>query len=134
MNKKELKHIVDCNVKKMIKKLGLGEWQIKFRYKMSDEHKNCRGYCSIHSQSKQATITLNPRLLTIKREVISTLRHELVHLIVNIFSEYRHVIHTFIGTSSSPATSRELAVLNEAFNLAKEKITYDICRALERKR
>lgn len=133
MNKKELKYIVSCNAKKMIKKLGLGEWQIEFGYEMPDEHKNLRGSCGAHVQAKRAIITLNPQLLATKKRAISVLRHELVHLLIKTFCNYRDVVHKFIAASPLPATKRELAILNEVFHSAQEKATYDICRALERK-
>ena len=132
MNKKELKHIVDCNAEKMMKKLGLEEWQIEFEYKMPDKHKNLRGSCGVHAQAKRAIIVLNPRLLVTEERVISVLQHELVHLLVKTFCNYRDIVHKFIHASPLPATKREFIMLNEIFNSAQEEATYSICRALER--
>lgn len=136
MNEKELKHIVDCNTEKMIKELGLGAWQIEFKYGIPD---NCDddttvgGRCKANIEAKRATIILNPQVLTTKKRAISTLRHELVHLIMKPFEKYRRATYKLFEATTFPTTDRAFVILNEVYRSAIEEVTYDICRILEKR-
>ena len=132
MNKKELKRIVDCNAGKMIKKLGLENWQIEFGYEMPDEHKDLRGSCGTDPRSKRAIITLNPQLLTTKKKAMSTLRHELVHILMCPFHRYRRAAYKLFETTSLSTAGQALIILNGVFRSVQEEVIRDICRALEK--
>lgn len=136
MNKREVKHIVGCNVEKMIKELSLEAWQIEFNYEIpdgNDKDATFRGHCGFHYQSKRALITFNPRKLATEEKVISVLRHELVHLVIMTLERYRHAAYKLFETTSLSTTDPAFVVLNTVFHSAVEEITYDICRILEKR-
>jgi hypothetical protein len=76
-------------------RLGLGQWQIGLGYDSTLGNGGegiTRGECSRLLDYQCAHITLNPDVFADQEEVLATLRHELLHLVLAPFDLYTSAV------------------------------------------
>lgn len=81
MDKSEVQAILDEAIPVELERLGLSWWRLVFALGPTDLGPDYNAVCFRLPNYDRARITLDPEGLDSKDEVISTLRHELLHLI-----------------------------------------------------
>lgn len=123
MDELEVKHIVRRNEKKLIKELGLSEWDIIV--KCESIPGKVAGECRPEIVYKSAIITIDSKEMWSEYHVIITLRHELLHCVLSTFDTYLSALSKFL-------LEKEYAALEVVFNRANEEVICNICRMLEK--
>lgn len=126
MKKSEVKRIVEENIETLKKMLGLDRWDINFEYKpLSGRNKSCNGQCLTDvAWVDRALITLVPRKLYDKQDVLDVLQHELVHCIMSSHNIYMTAMAKLVSRKEYQA----LLVLHYR---ADEEATVRICKVLD---
>lgn len=90
MDKSDVQEIVNDNVKWLRWALQLQEWSITFVYESLPD--GIGGECRPNLPYKMATITIDPDKADNKADVLKTLLHELLHILLSPFENYRESV------------------------------------------
>ena len=123
MDKSEVKAIVDRNIKPMMALLGVQHWKINVLYEPCT-NPNWVASCARNIAYQKATITIDPSRADSEEDVIDSLRHELIHVLLAPFDAYRGIMtsHLTQGDTLDRIEDEAWEVAIENTVLAVERI------------
>ena len=86
MEKSEVRAIVEREAESLLRSFGVSPWKLTIAYDLVGDEQ--LGECSRLLDYQTATIRLNPSLLDDEAAVLSTLRHELLHIVLSPLDLY----------------------------------------------
>jgi hypothetical protein len=125
MQESEVQAIVDAHIKPMMRLLGVQAWRIAVRYEAeSEDHPDWVASCDRHTSYQRATIRIDPARHDTAAEVLDSLRHELIHVVLSPFDAYRALATANIkaGSAMDAAEDRAWEAAIELSVLAVERI------------
>lgn len=120
MDKSEVRRIVEENLTWMRHALGVAHWKIEVSY--SALPSGTQGYVERNINYDKAWIELDPAQHSTEAQVLESLRHELLHLLVTPFDLYNRLANEAVSHDSHLQ-----GVLEKGFDHAQERAV----RALE---
>ena len=124
MDESAVKKIVESNIKRLVKKLGLENWDITLKYESLDGDDLAR--CLPNIEYRLAVIRIDPAQMDDKAHILHVMLHELIHCITCTFVTYRLAVARLIDIE------RGHDAVNVIYDRADEEITTAFCRILER--
>ena len=124
MDKSQCKAIVDANLKQMVWQLQIQNWRLEIDYR-SLGCEGAKGQCTINTPYDRAYIELDPEAFETESEVLDTLRHELLHVVMAPFDLY----HTTVFETLEGESSRKVA--NHMFTHVAEQLVVKLERLLD---
>lgn len=128
MKKRDVQQVVEANIEAMKTMLGLDRWEIDIKYGKTKANvlgKGFVGQCTTDvTWINEAIITLDPKMLDDKTEVLDILQHELVHCITSNF-------HLGMTTTAKLVSKKEYQALLVLNYRADEEVTKWICKILD---
>lgn len=101
MDKSAVKEIVDREIKGMMNMLGVvRSWRINVLYE-SPSNQEWMASCERLLSYQRATIRIDPARHDTEAEVIDSLRHELIHVLLAPLDAYRDIVTASIEADSS---------------------------------
>lgn len=89
MNQSEVRTIVEANVKRLMSAIGIPHWNVTIHYERHES--GAMGTCDLaHIDYCRALITIDPAQHDTPQEVIDTLVHELLHIVLAPAELYRN--------------------------------------------
>lgn len=125
MDKSIVEEIVNSNVERLKKLLGLQSWEFVFEYDSFPED-TIKGSCDSLVERQIAIIVLDPKMMETKADVIEILTHELIHCITSTFHTYKAAVSCLIDSGNT------LDAIGVIFTRAEEETVSRFCRILER--
>lgn len=101
MDQSKVKEIVDRESPEMVRLMALDEWTIIFKYDYTAEKTYAE--CNALLDYRRATINFNPATFETEMDVITTLRHELFHVVLACYNLYNETVDTVLTASSLEA-------------------------------
>ena len=94
MDRSAVKAVVDHEIESLMLRLGIPHWHVVVRYKTESDDGDfvVRGRCDRRAEYNSASLTLNPESLDGAEEVLATLRHELLHIVLAPFDMYQEAV------------------------------------------
>lgn len=132
MKRKKLKKIVNKHIDFMLWDMQLNDWDIAVEYGNASvglREREGGGYAacvSMQPEYEKALITLDPDYHHSEKDVLESLRHELIHLLHSDFALYRDTVGEFIERDSAAWSACDLA-----YQTACEKTALRIERMLD---
>ena len=125
MDKSLVTEIVEANIDRLQKLLGLSAWVIVFEYhSVSDS--DASGSCDCLVERQVALIVLDPGMIEDEADVIEVLTHELIHCITSTFHTYKAAVSCLVDSGNT------LDAIGVIYERAEEEIVCHFCRILER--
>ena len=123
MDKSKVKEIVDANILKMMCQLGVQAWKIGVFYEPAGDP-NWVASCSRQLPYQSATIRIDPQMAESEEDVLDSLRHELIHVLLAPLDAYRDLVTSNIESESPMDTAEDRAwtLAIESCVLAVERI------------
>ncbi len=125
MKPERCRAIVEAHVDEMKRLLGVATWKIRVDF-VDHSDKNLCGTCDRQLPYQFAVITIDPAVHSSQRDVLDTLRHELLHVVLAPFDSYRALAIANIK-SDSPMDKVE----DKAWELSVESAVLAIERVLD---
>ena len=99
MDRSAVKAVVERELEPLMMRLGIPHWNVLVVYKpeANDGDFEVRGRCDRRTEYNIASITLNPESLDGAEEVLATLRHELLHVVLAPFDLYREAVEPLLS-------------------------------------
>lgn len=126
MDRKAVGRIVGREAPKLVKLLWLGHWAIDFVF---DPCTDCDAYCERNHRYRTATVAIDPAKHKDEGAVIDSLEHELLHLVLAPFDDYRCFSLPSYVEGSAEAKREE-----SAWELAVEQCLGNVHRAMKEMR
>jgi hypothetical protein len=112
----EVKRIVEANMRPMSEALGVHHWFFNIDYH-STGNENWKASCSRNIDYHHAHIIIDPAHCHSEKDVLESLRHEMLHVILAPFDLYRDLVTQHIQEDSVEARQER-----RAFNYAVEQM------------
>lgn len=91
MTVEEVRVIVEKNLDPMLEALGMGFWRVQVDFHKC-ENDNWIASCTRNGDYVQAYIVIDPDRHFSEKEVLESLRHEVLHLVLEPFDLYRELV------------------------------------------
>lgn len=117
-----VREVADEAVRPMRHALWLGQWRVALFYGRLDD--GVKGECAIALAHQNAKVTIDPEQHDDAKDVLFTLRHELLHLAIAYFEQARKVVYQFLQGDSYDA-------VDVAFTLGAEHAVSAVERILD---
>jgi hypothetical protein len=88
MTATQVRAIVEAHIDEMKRLLGVADWKIRVDF-VDHSAENLCGTCARQLPYQFAVITIDPVAHLSQRDVLDTLRHELIHVVLAPFDSYR---------------------------------------------
>jgi hypothetical protein len=121
MDRSAVKAIVDAAVGPMAALLGLSHWKIILDYGSTGDE-DCAANCLRRIDYGTAFITINPEAMKDERQVLGTLRHELLHIHAAPFDLFYEAALASTDEKADPALKRISRHAHEQFVLGLERM------------
>lgn len=125
MDKSKCCEIVDANIEGMKAQFNLQQWRIQINYEPLEEY--CVAQCFMATAYQRATIKIDPEQHETEDEVVDSLRHELLHIVLAPYNIYRSMVTPNIEKDSAMDTVEE-----EAWTVAIESAVLNLERIMDR--
>lgn len=122
MDQSKVKELVNANIKQMRWALQLQDWNIDVT--CGPLEANCGGTCKSDPKRQRACIEINPAAHEDEVDVVTTLRHELLHVLHADFETYRKAVSQLVDSSTFNA-------IDEFFSHAAESLVARLERMLD---
>nr|WP_290224128.1 hypothetical protein [Trichocoleus desertorum] len=124
MDASKCREIVDANILKMMRQLGVQAWRVSVLYEPAGNNPNWVASCLTNLPYQRATIRIDPQMAESEEDVLDSLRHELIHVLLAPLDAYRDLVTSNIEADSSmdAAESRAWTMAIETCVLAVERI------------
>jgi hypothetical protein len=90
MDKSQAEKLVDEHILPLIEAMGLKDWKIRVDQcptaPSAGDSSGTAGACSTNVDYKFATIAINPELMETSQDLVETLVHELIHIVLSPFT------------------------------------------------
>jgi hypothetical protein len=118
------REIVDAHILAMMRQLGVQAWRVSVLYEPAGDNPNWVASCATNLPYQRATIRINPHMAESEEDVLDSLRHELIHVLLAPLDAYRDLVTSNIesGSSMDAAESRAWTQAIETCVLAVERI------------
>ncbi len=90
----EARKIINDAIDPMRHVLWLGQWHMDLSYGRLDD--GVMGQCRIHLTHQRAEIQFDPQSHKTKEDLLDTLRHELLHLVIAYFDHARTTVAQYL--------------------------------------
>ncbi|MBD2119351.1 hypothetical protein [Trichocoleus sp. FACHB-262] len=123
MDKSKVKEVVDTNILKMMRQLGVQAWKVAVLYEPTG-NPNWVASCTRQLPYQSAVIRIDPHMAESEADVLNSLRHELIHVLLAPLDAYRDVVISNIEADSpmDAAEDRAWTMAIETCVLAVERI------------
>lgn len=101
MDKSKCREVVDQYIKPMMNLLGVQAWDVTVLYVPPPQDPRWMAACSRNPPYQRATIWIDPERHDTEEEVLNSLRHELIHVVLNPFDTYRGIMTCDIDKGST---------------------------------
>jgi hypothetical protein len=105
MDRSAVKSVVERELEPLMMRLGIPHWHVVVGYKPEADDGDfvVYGRCARRSEYNAASITLNPETLDGAEEVLDSLRHELLHVVLAPFDLYRKAVGPLLSGDEARA-------------------------------
>lgn len=106
MDRSECKAIVEREIVGLMERLGIPHWRLVITYGPVTNRRIAAGHrglaeCIRNAPYDRATIVIDPEEHDDEAEVIKSLRHELMHVVLAPFDLYREFVSSYIDANST---------------------------------
>lgn len=129
MDTSVVQRVVDENILRLMREIGIPHWDLEIIYGPTgnDNWKAMTSYGGIDYQ--HATITINPADHSSEDDVLNTLIHELIHVLLSPLVRYRAVVTTHI-MEGTPEDRAETLVWTHAIEQTVLSIERGLARSI----
>jgi hypothetical protein len=121
MDKSVVKSIVDRNLTPLLTRLGLQAWTVVVEFGTTGEE-DIAATCLRKGDYEKAIITIDPEYMHDEQHVLTTLRHELLHIFGAPFDLFYEAVAQVIDEKSLLAVRRVYANAQEKLCLSLERM------------
>lgn len=125
MDRSEVKRIVDENITRMVDQLGIGYWRGEVVYGPC-QNPDWKASCQRIVDYDQFIITIDHEKAETPEDVLRSLRHELLHVLISPFDLYRDVVTQMIAASDG-----DTCVAERVWTHAVEQVVLRLERMLD---
>lgn len=101
MDQSKVKEIVERESPNLIRLMALDHWTIIYKFDYTAE--KCYAECDAKADYTRATIRFNPAEMENETDVITTLRHELFHVVLSPYDLYLEAVDKILPDPSPEA-------------------------------
>lgn len=124
MEAMDVRAIVEQHAPRMKNALGIERWDISIT--VGRCHDEVKGQCEADPRYMIATIVIDPEHAEDLDDVVKTLRHEMLHVLVSPFEIYRAAVHQLVDIEAA------LNAVDEVWTFATENVVHSIEAALDK--
>lgn len=93
MDESQVKAIVDVNLEQVLWSLQLQDWNLKFEYRCLGHGSDItQAECTPSPRYRKAVIVIDPAAAENEKDVMDSLRHELLHCLIADIETYRKAV------------------------------------------
>src|SRR5690625_2021060 len=123
MEAMDVRAIVDQHAPRLKKASGIERWDVRITVERCPEQ--VKGQCEADPRYMIAEIQIDPEHAEDEDDVVKTLRHEMLHVLVSQFEVYRAAVHHLVDSEDA------LNAIDEVWTFATENVVHNIETALD---